>query len=383
MFVELGMAVSLIGFGGWLYLRPLKKSLGEISDRAKLFSLRGEILFAEKKAILENIDEGIITCDREGRISFLNTRAQLLLGLKNSSILSKKILEVIATSDNQIFKEIGKLVTQVLDQEGRARTFLASNETNMTHLEIVVVPSQDQHGLSIILKDRSNQQKMIEMGKEFIANASHELRTPITIIRGFAETLIDLREISEEMFDSIMGKIIRNCERMEVLVKNLLTLADLDSTRVQMKESELISIIDDVCYTLLNVSPEAEIEQLHNKDQVDIWGDPSLLELAIFNLLKNAVKYSESSAKITITVDAREESVQINVQDQGIGIAESELTKIFDRFYTVDKSHSRKMGGAGLGLAIVKTVIEQHQGKIWATSQVGVGTTFHILLPRL
>ncbi len=376
MIVEFAAVIGLAGFGGWLYLRPLKRSYGEAVDRAKLFSLRGEVLFAEKRVILENIDEGVITCDREERITFLNRRAQALLGLKSSSILSKKITEVAASTDNQALREVGVLVNQARAERGRVRTFV-------NHLEMVVVLSEDDHGLSIILKDHSNQQKMIEMGKDFIANASHELRTPITIIRGFAETLLDLKEISEEMFDSIMGKIIRNCERMEVLVKNLLTLADLDSTGVQMKECELISIIDEACYTLVNVSPETDIEQLHNADQVDIWGDPSLLELAIFNLLKNAVKYSEAPAKITITVDAGEDSVQIKVQDRGMGIAESELTKIFDRFYTVDKSHSRKMGGAGLGLAIVKTVIEQHQGKIWATSQLGLGTTFHILLPRL
>ena len=185
------------------------------------------------------------------------------------------------------------------------------------------------------------------------------------------------------MFESIIGKIIRNCERIQVLVKNLLTLADLDSVSgVEMKECDLIDIVDDSCHTLLNIHPEAHIEQLQNDDNVHVWGDVGLLELAIFNLLKNAVKYSEGPAKIKITIDACEESVEVRIQDEGIGIDKPELKKIFDRFYTVDKSHSRALGGAGLGLSIVKTIIDKHDGKIWATSQES-GTTFHIFLNRM
>lgn len=378
MFIEVCAVGAIAASFGWVYTRRSRREYFEMFRRARLFCRRGEILGAEKKAILENISEGVVTCDKEGRITYLNGRAQGFLSLHNSSILSRKIGEVFATTESEIFQEIGKLIVQMQTCGERVSVHLVK-----FHLEVVALPAMDDRGICLIIKDLSNHQKIVEMGKEFIANASHELRTPITIIRGFAETLLDLREISEEMFESIMNKIIRNCERMQVLVKNLLTLADLDSTGVQMKECELISMVDAVCYTLLSVSPDAHIEQLHNEDQVKIWADSSLLELALFNLLKNAVKYSEGSAQIKITVIGSEETVEIQVEDRGIGMKESELQKIFERFYTVDKSHSRQMGGAGLGLSIVKTIIDQHHGKVWASSKFGIGTTFYIVLPRL
>ena len=333
---------------------------------------------------MENLDEGIITLDREGRITYVNSRAQVLLKLKNVSILSKTVQEVVGQIEGLLAGEVERLIYEVKTRKERVRSFVTLNEINKIYLEVVVIPSEDDHGFVILLQDRSNEQKMIAMGKEFIANASHELRTPVTIIRGFAETLKDLPEVSEEMFDSILEKIIRNCERMEVLVKNLLTLADLDNTsQCNMKECDLISIVETACQTLLNVYPCIQIEQLQNQDEVLLWGDAGLLELAFFNLLKNGVKYSSAPADLKITIDAGENEVEISFADQGIGIAEIELTKIFDRFYTVDKTHSRKLGGAGLGLSIVKIIVEKHEGKIWATSQLGVGSTFHILFPRI
>lgn len=377
------LATTVAG-AGFFYVWPLRKNFLEVSGREKIFSRRGAVLSAEKHAVLENIDAGVITCDRDGRITYINSRAQAWLKLKNTSILSKSIKEASKMFSNDLIDEIDKLVDIVRAQKERTRTFVPLNQSEKALLEIIVVPSEDEHGVSVILNDRSNQHKMIEMGKEFIANASHELRTPVTIIRGFAETLKDLPEISEEMFDSILNKIIRNCGRIEILVKNLLMLADLDSSsEIQLKECSLLAIIDDSCNTLLNVSPNVHIEQLQNDDNIMIWGDTGLLELAIFNLLKNAVKYSSTTAEIKITIDASEEVVEIKIEDKGIGIPERELEKIFDRFYTVDKSHSRQLGGAGLGLSIVKTIINKHDGKIWATSKVGVGTTFHIVLSRL
>lgn len=367
-----------------IYLRPLRKNFFEMTDRAKLFSRRGEVLAAEKKAILESIEEGVLTCDREGRITYLNSHAQTLLKLQNTSILSKKLDEVAASVESQLFFEMQRLFQRAKAEGERTRSLIALEKDGKVSLEMLAVPYAEGHGTCIVLRDRSNQKRMVEMGKEFIANASHELRTPITIIRGFAETLQDLQEISEEMFNSILGKIIRNCERMEILVKNLLTLADLDaSSSLSMKECDLLSVVGSACYTMLNLAPKTHIEQLQNVDEAPILADGSMLELAIFNLLKNAVKYSPPPAQIKITILASEEVVEVQIEDQGMGIPEEEVSKIFDRFYTVDKSHSRQLGGAGLGLSIVKTIIDKHDGKIWATSNIGIGTTFHILLPRI
>lgn len=237
-----------------------------------------------------------------------------------------------------------------------------------------------------IFKENSDvlQKKILEIGKDFVANASHELRTPITIIRGFAETLRDMEEVSDVMYESILEKIIRNSERMENLVKNLLLLADLDhSTPAKMWECELNSVIESSCHQILNIHPEIHIEHFHNKDKIPIWGNHDLLELAFTNLLKNAVKYSPAPAHITITIDAKTDKIYVDVEDRGIGIPANDLERVFDRFYTVDKTHSRKLGGAGLGLSIVKTIVDKHGGTVSATRNATVGTTLHLSFSRM
>lgn len=224
----------------------------------------------------------------------------------------------------------------------------------------------------------------IEIGKEFIANASHELRTPVTIIKGFAETLRDIPEMSEEMFDSILEKILRNCERMESLVKNLLLLADLDHLGDIKKDSCSLSLIVEHCsYQILSVFPDAYIETLQNKDEITIQGSNDLLDLAIMNLLQNGVKYSKENPHITVTIEDQEEKVLFSIEDRGMGIASENIPHIFDRFYTVNKSHARKLGGAGLGLSMVKIILEKHGAKIKVKSELGKGTKFTIEFPKL
>ena len=224
--------------------------------------------------------------------------------------------------------------------------------------------------------------KMLYMGKEFIANASHELKTPITIIRGFAETLKDLPEVSDLMFESILEKIIRNCERMENLVTNLLILADLENhSGIAYKECDLVPLVGQVCMNLLHVHPEAHFEKLHNDDTIIVRGDVGLLEIAFTNILKNALKYSNENKHITITLEKSKEGVLVSVRDRGIGIKEEDLERIFDRFYTVDKAHSRKLGGAGLGLSIVKMVMDKHEATIKVHSKLTIGTNFAFSFP--
>ena len=215
------------------------------------------------------------------------------------------------------------------------------------------------------------------MGKEFIANASHELRTPITIIKGFAEMLQDMPEISGAMLEDITEKIIRNCHRMNQLVKGLLTLADLDNLTERSKSScDLVSIIDRCGHNLLVVYPESHLETLIPRDEVWIQAEDALIELAVMNLLENGVKYSNGPGDLSIVVEAKKEGVKMVLSDRGMGIPEADLPYIFDRFYTVNKAHSRKLGGAGLGLSIVKSIVQKNGGTISVTSEVGKGTSF-------
>lgn len=374
---------SLLG-GLLCYLVSLLKGYKEMSGRATLFAKSSEVLREEKRTLLENLDEGVITIDGRGRISYINIKAEGLLHVVSDNLLGHDFLEISLTKEGRLFVEAQKIVALSYEKKERVHSSLSVCEREKIYLNLVAIPFGNAKGAVLLIQDRSHQQKILDMGKEFIANASHELRTPVTIIRGFAETLHDLEEVSSEMYESILEKIIRNCERMEMLVKNLLMISGLDSmTKSNMRPCDLIPIIEESCQQCITAFPEIKIEQLTNADEIQILGDVGLLELAIFNILKNAVRYSTPPAHIIIKITATNHDVRVAIQDKGIGIAAEDLERIFDRFYTVDKARTRKLGGTGLGLSIVKVIIEKHDGQVFATSELGKGSTFHLKFMRI
>jgi len=222
------------------------------------------------------------------------------------------------------------------------------------------------------------------MGRDFIANASHELKTPITIIRGFAETLHDHPELSREVNKEITQKIVSNCQRMDILVKTLLTLAAIDegipSSRLQ--ECDIQDLIEQTRQTVLAVHPNANITiETKGKAPFRLRVDSDLFMQAILNLLDNAVKYSKPPAQVVVTIEKRRDELLFQISDKGKGIPEEDLDRIFERFYSVDKSYSRTLGGSGLGLSIVERIVEKHMGEIDVESTLGEGSTFTIALP--
>jgi two-component system, OmpR family, phosphate regulon sensor histidine kinase PhoR len=250
------------------------------------------------------------------------------------------------------------------------------------YLDLIAAPKPMQNGAILVLQDKSSHYKVLEMGKDFVANASHELRTPITIIRGFAETLHDLPELPREMVSDITEKIVRNCQRMDNLVKNLLTLADLENIpESRFQECDLVALMENCKHIVISIYEDAQIRIEKSREEISVDADPDILELAMINLMDNAAKYSNPPAQITIKIDQIGDEAQVVIADKGIGIPTEDIEHIFERFYTVNKAHSRRLGGAGLGLSIVKTIIEKHHGNISASSMLRQGTIFTIMLP--
>lgn len=302
--------------------------------------------------LLSQLNEGVVELDAHLNIRYMNAKAGRQLGIDPATSVFNypPLQEAISRSkkhDIPLFE-------------------------NLEGLHVKIVPYRK--GVLLLIEGAQS------MGKEFIANASHELRTPITIIKGFAEMLQDMPEVSGAMLENITEKIIRNCHRMNHLVKGLLTLADLDNlTEYQGPPCDLVAMIDRCGYNLLLVHPESHLETLLPRDEILIKADESLLELALMNLLENGVKYSEGPAELSITVEVKKGSVKILLSDRGIGIGEEDLPYIFDRFYTVNKAHSRKLGGAGLGLSIVKAIVQKNGGVISVASKLRVGTSFTLI----
>ncbi len=362
-----------------LFLETLKSTHEKIACGEQ----RLQFLQESQKTLLECLPEGVVILDKEGIVCDANMKASKFLGTSMQNLLGKSF-EKIESKQPGVVEKCEKLLKRCLTNLMIVTDTISRNSVSKIYLDMIAVPIRQDAGSLLILQDNSSHYKVLEMGKEFVANASHELRTPITIIKGFSETLKDLPEISADMLDEIIDKIVRNCIRMNNLIKNLLLLADLDYlSRARMQKNSLIPIIENCCHTLLTAYQNTHIETFYNKEQIPIYADADLFELAIYNLIENAVKYSPSPATITITMEEKPDAVSIAIRDRGRGIPKKDLQHIFDRFYTVNKAHSRKLGGAGLGLSIVKTIIEKHEGDIEVFSKVNEGTCFQISLPKV
>ncbi len=331
----------------------------------------------EKKAVLESLIEGVIAVDREMVITYANKIALQFLKMENKEIvgtvfdesLEKKFYTLLVSCQKE-----KRVLTDTLKLKGKL------------FFNIVAAPKTDNTGAILILQDQSALYKMLEMRKDFIANASHELKTPITIIRGFAEMLHDNPELSQEIRSEMTEKIVRNSLRMTTLIKDLLTLSDVDNIpESRLVECNIVALIGNCATILRDAFPDATIELIFPANAAYlVKADPQLIEMAFLNLIENGIKYSTPPAHVTLSFEEIEEKkLLIKITDRGIGIPEADIEHIFERFYTVDKAHSRKMGGSGLGLSIVENIILKHGGTIQLESEVGVGTTFLIKLPLI
>lgn len=331
----------------------------------------------EKEAILESLVEGVVAVDDDLEVTYANQTALKLLGMTRDALIGKHFSVANQPTCLELLSAC-KLERKVLTE-----TLQISRENeNIFYLDIIAAPKMQNSGAILIMEDKTTHYKLIEMRKEFIANASHELKTPITIIRGFAETLHDNPQLPQETYQGITNKIVHSCTRMATLIKNLLTLSDIEHIpQVRLLECDLYELIQSCTAMLQDLYPDALIA-VHKLTEEDVFvqGDPSLLEMALMNLLENAAKYSVPPAHIIVTLSKENGWITLSIADKGIGISSSDLEHIYERFYTVNKAHSRKLGGSGLGLSIVKTVIDKHFGKISVTSHLGEGTTFTIHL---
>ena len=257
------------------------------------------------------------------------------------------------------------------------------------YLEVYFAPFDQESGSGVmaVLHDVTVQKKNEEMRKEFVANVSHELRTPLTNVRSYAETIRDAEDIPRDMTNNFLDIIIGETDRMTHIVQDLLTLSRLDSGRADFKMSRFAfgDAIESVCRA---VELDAKRHQhtfcrLYTAaDLPMIVGDRNRLEQVMMNVVGNAIKYTPDGGEIRVRAGANEAKVWMEVSDNGIGIPRSDWSRIFDRFYRVDKHRSRESGGTGLGLSIAKEIVLRHGGTIGAVEpENGQGTTIRIVLP--
>ncbi len=336
----------------------------------------------EKEAILESLIEGVVTIDAAGIVRFVNHTAAHMLSVPRRQMIGKSFMPPGTHPRIELFKSCHSIIKLAFEKGNVVTDSTSIGDAPKVYLDLIAVPKPFHTGTILVLQDKSSQQKVVEMGKDFIANASHELRTPITIIKGFAETLQDLPSVSAPMLNEITEKIVRNCHRMDTLVKNLLTLSDIEYVPdSRFYPCDVVALADNCRHLLLTLSPTTRVDIEKSHDKIIIEADQDLLELAFMNLLENGIKYSNPPAHLTVYLKQQGDEVLFAIQDRGIGIPPNDVSHVFERFYTVNKAHTRRLGGAGLGLSIVKTIIEKHEGTISVASVLGQGTTFTFNIP--
>jgi two-component system phosphate regulon sensor histidine kinase PhoR len=334
---------------------------------------------ARMEAILAGMIEGVIVVDPHGRLQLANVAARRMLRLDDLP-LGRHYLESIR------HPAIAELVAAALSGRSPDALQLSPPRDPSRTIMARATPAAGggAHGAVLVLHDITDLRRADQIRRDFVANVSHELRTPLTAIRGYVEALLDT-DASGEQGRTFLGIIARHSERMERLVKDLLRLARLDAGQetLDIISCDTRNLVQGV---IADVGPSAEsrdqpIEVAVGPGADSLRGDPAKLHDALRNLVANAITYSPEHTTIRIGAGRADGSVALSVSDEGPGIPEEDLSRVFERFYRVDKSRARDPGGTGLGLAIVKHLIELHRGSVRAENRPEGGTRVTITLP--
>lgn len=332
------------------------------------------------KSVLTYMTDGVIATDRKGNVILMNNRAEELLGVYRNDVIGNSILDLLRIrSDYRIMDLYGLTDSIVLD-------FSNDSETVLLRANFSVVKRENgmANGIIAVIHDVTEQEQIDMERREFVANVSHELRTPLTTMKSYLEALQDGAVSEPKLAAKFLGVTQRETERMIRLVKDLLQLSRLDSktVKIHLQKTDYIQFCGQII-DRFEMTKKQNIQFFRRlpKERFMVLIDRDKLTQVVDNILSNAIKYSPEGGTITFRVIRRGQKIRTSISDQGVGIPKENLSKVFDRFYRVDKARSRKLGGTGLGLAIAKELIEAQGGEIWAESEWNRGTTIHFILP--
>ncbi len=344
----------------------LKENLNEVTRQKK-----------QIETILLHMTDGIVAFDRHGNIIHINLAAKKLLGITEQ----QNFEEIFQKFDVDINLE---KIIYLDDWTSSEKKLNLENQS----INLFFAPFKNENdrpaGVIVVVQDITEQEKLDSMRKEFMADVSHELKTPITSIMGYADTLLD-SDVDEENQKKFLSRISSEAERMSKLVADLLILSKYDTAKIKVEKTEF-DLGELVKYVFEGQTIEMQKKELTGEcyvtaDVPPIYADKSGMERVIINILSNAIKYTEAGGNITVYVGFVYNDAYIKIKDTGRGIPEADLQKIFERFYRVDKARARETGGTGLGLSIAKEILDQNDSKIDVKSEVGKGTEVIIRIP--
>jgi len=341
----------------------------------------------EREAVLASMVEGVLAVDAEERVIAVNAAAARLLDTDPVAAEGKSIQEIVRNPDLQ------HVVAQTLDGHRPIEADIVMRvgaEDRNLQANGTLLHGDDggpDVGAVVVLNDVTRLKRLEAVRRDFVANVSHELKTPVTSIKGFAETLEDGALEDPEASRRFVRIIAGQADRLNSIIEDLLALSTLeqsgDSPLLQLEEADLCDV---VAVALEVCGPKAEAKRIVLNEGCPgtllARVSPPLLEQAVVNLIDNAVKYSAEGSTVEVDLAQTDDEIVVSVTDQGQGVAREHLPRLFERFYRVDKARSRDLGGTGLGLAIVKHIAQIHGGRVSVDSVVGRGSTFRIHLPR-
>ncbi|MGR3310390.1 MAG: two-component system histidine kinase PnpS [Candidatus Brocadiales bacterium] len=348
----------------------------------------------ELMAILSSMIEGVIAIDKDERVMMINEAAKKMFNLCDDKIINRPYWEIIR--NNELYNCIAKVrveghtrSTEITDVFPGDKVFRAQVAPIFEHPHTsfpLVEGEKKATGAVLVFNDITDLRRLEKMRIDFVANVSHELKTPITSIKGFVETLKERALNEPENAQKFLGIIESHTDRLNNLINDLLNLSRIESKDIPLKITEIdpLPIINKVagCFADMVQERRQVLSVRFPDDFPRLMADESLLEQAITNLLDNAVKYTQDGGNITISGVNEENWTRIEVADTGIGVPTKDIPRIFERFYRVDKARSREMGGTGLGLAIVKHIMAAHSGSVTVESTLGDGSKFTLLFPK-
>ncbi|GEN94626.1 PAS domain-containing sensor histidine kinase [Pediococcus ethanolidurans] len=370
-----------------------KDELGQLASAVNNLSVRveeaQESTESEQRrldSVLAHMTDGVIATDRRGRITIVNDMALDFLSADAEHTAGKSILDVLDIRTTYTLREL------LENQDDIVLDFSTKTQDLILHASFALIQRESGFisGLVCVLHDVTEQQKIDQDRKQFVSNVSHELRTPLTSLKSYIEALTDGAWKDPKVAPQFLKVTQDETDRMIRMINDLLSLSRMDSGTAKL-DLELINLnelfnhvldrFDMILKTDDNPDKNYTIKREFTRRDLWVEVDTDKFQQVLDNLMNNAIKYSPDGGQITCRLLETHNHVILSVSDQGLGIPKKDLTHVFDRFYRVDKAHSRAQGGTGLGLAISKEIISMHGGRIWVDSKEGRGSIFYISLP--
>lgn len=357
----------------------LAYAFNELTDELMEANATTEAERRRLTSVLENMSDGVVATDRSLRVILMNDQARDMIGVAEEEAMGSNLQSLLEFDDEIVIPEDGTMPPKLIDLSTDEELFLVR-----AYFSPIQKHSGPITGLIVVLHDVTEQEQVEQDRREFVANVSHELRTPLTTMRSYLEVLAEGAYKDDELAPRFLETTQNETERMIRLVNDLLQLSKMDSKEYTMQKVkfDFIQFFNDIIERHEMTKGETiQFRRKLMKRRVYVHADQDKMTQVIDNIITNAVKFSPEGGTITFRTMLRAKRLVIGIKDEGVGIPKSNLKKIFERFYRVDKARARNIGGTGLGLSIAKEVVSAHGGDIWAESEFGRGTTIYFTIP--